>query len=67
MEFTAKSRTTPVTTPSVTRLTCPDAFSVTSKSFGPMKAMAIGWLRPSTTVDTPKFGSTRTCAPALGG
>ena len=64
LEFTAKSSTAPVTTPLVTRMTCPDAFSVTRISSGPIKAIAIGWLSPSTTVDTPKLGSTRDWARA---
>ena len=51
-EFTGRSSTVVPTTPLVTRFTRPDAFSLIRKSSGPMKAMQVGCVRPSTTVAT---------------
>ena len=58
LELTGKSSTTATTTPLTTRLTCPEAFSVMKKSFGPKKAMQVGWFRPETAVVTLRVGST---------
>src|SRR4051812_19016247 len=57
LELTGKSKTTAVTAPLTTRFTWPEAFSMTRKSFGPRKAMPVGWLNPPTTVVTCRFGS----------
>src|SRR5438552_17623196 len=38
--------------------TLPVAFSSTRMSFVPMKAMLVGWLRPTATFRTARFGST---------
>src|SRR5215216_3908107 len=59
-EFTARSRTVPCTTPSTTRWTRPVAFSSTSMSLAARKARLVGWLKPSTTVRTPRLGSSIT-------
>src|SRR5919197_419363 len=63
--FTGRVRTV-WTTPSTTCCTFPVAFSSTKKSFGPRKAMLVGWSRPETTVLTLRFGST-IVGPAGGG
>ena len=57
-EFTARSSTTPRTSPSTTRLTWPLAFSSTSMSPLPMKAIETGWLKPEAAVLTARSGST---------
>jgi hypothetical protein len=57
-EFTGRSRTTPRTSPSTTRLTWPLAFSSTNMSPLPMNAIDTGWLKPEAAVLTARSGST---------
>src|SRR5919106_1324460 len=56
--FTARSTAVPMTVPSTTRCTRPVAFSSTSMSFGPRKAMLVGVTSPAAAVRTASSGST---------